>query len=257
MEFPAGELALDEPSFGGLTFNEALMRWGRMPKERDLDHIFYWDHPGDLNNNDEKLIDKFISQNIDNAYLLKNLSDKPRYQLLRRGVFERWLDKEIIVFGFPLHSQDDRRVCISPSLINELRHSLRDDPVSNFEARHGDHHARGARSYAQVRFYLDASLPNRSAAPTAGAEPGASGAAARPSPAAPDRRSRTMDAIEEAARMLYAERKADPPNMVEAERLIRERLPGATRDRIREVLNKPEFKALRRPAGKLSQNLPS
>jgi hypothetical protein len=266
MEFPGGELALDEPSLGGLTFDEALVRWGRVPKKRDLNHIFYWDHPGDPDEHDQKLIDQFLLLNImDDEYLLKHLSDKLRYQLLRKGLLERWVDNEIRVSGFPLHSQEDRRVWISSALINELRYSLGTDPVRNYEAKRDDH-ARGARSYAQVRFYLASMVGTAAAAPSAGTavaggpEPTScdidEAAAAEPDPQQERGRPRSQDAIAAAAEALYTEREADPPNVLEAERLIRKKLLGATRALIRNVLNRPEFKRLRRSAGKPGKNLP-
>lgn len=153
MEIPAVELALDEPSFGGLTFDEALVRWGRVCDKERLESVLFFSGPECFNDN-EKLIEQFLSGNVDDVYLLEHLPDKPKRQILREGLLERWVDHEIIVSGFPLHSQGDRRVWISSALINELRYSLTNDPVSNHEARHGDYHARGARSYAQVRYYL-------------------------------------------------------------------------------------------------------
>jgi hypothetical protein len=54
-----------------------------------------------------------------------------------------------------------------------------------------------------------------------------------------------------AIRALYAEpeRKSDPPNIVEAEQLIRDKT-GATRGKIRPLLGRREFVALRKPPGK-------
>lgn len=63
------------------------------------------------------------------------------------------------------------------------------------------------------------------------------------------RRNWTEDQIREAARVLYNEPADDPPNIVRAESLIRKRLPGASRERIRPVLAAPEFSNLRRGSG--------
>ena len=50
------------------------------------------------------------------------------------------------------------------------------------------------------------------------------------------------------AQRLYRERASDPPNLVEAEQFIREKLPGARRKQIIPILKKPEFR--RRSSGK-------
>jgi hypothetical protein len=164
MEFPDGELAPGEPSLGGLTFDAALVRWGRAPRRERLESVFFFEGPGSLNEHDKKLIDQFLSKNIVDAYLLKNLSDKPRNQLLREGLLERWVGNEIRVSGFPLHGQEDRRVWISSALIDELRYRLGRDTVRNFEAENDGDHARGARSYANVRFYLTSMVGTTGAA---------------------------------------------------------------------------------------------
>lgn len=67
--------------------------------------------------------------------------------------------------------------------------------------------------------------------------------------AAPETRHRTENQIREEARVVYTEFAHDPPNMNRAEKLLRERLPGATRTRIRPVLREPEFVNLRRRSG--------
>jgi hypothetical protein len=63
------------------------------------------------------------------------------------------------------------------------------------------------------------------------------------------RRRTSKSEIHEVAREVYTARAANPPNMIEAPNLIRERLPAASRQRIREVLREPEFANLRRPSG--------
>jgi hypothetical protein len=57
-------------------------------------------------------------------------------------------------------------------------------------------------------------------------------------------------AIRAKVRELYASRPSVPPNMWEAEMLIKKSLPRAARDRIREVLKEPEFARQRRATGK-------
>jgi hypothetical protein len=52
-----------------------------------------------------------------------------------------------------------------------------------------------------------------------------------------------------AARELYHEHRADPPNINEAERLIRQTVKGSSRANIRRVLRQPEFATQRRPPG--------
>lgn len=56
-------------------------------------------------------------------------------------------------------------------------------------------------------------------------------------------------AIREQARVIYAERTDDPPNMVKAERLIREKIADARRSKIRQILHEDEFAMKRRPSG--------
>jgi hypothetical protein len=67
--------------------------------------------------------------------------------------------------------------------------------------------------------------------------------------AAPETRHRTEIQIREKARVVYTEFARDPPNMKRAEELVRERLPGATRSRIRPVLRELEFVNSRRRSG--------
>jgi hypothetical protein len=59
----------------------------------------------------------------------------------------------------------------------------------------------------------------------------------------------SLKAIEKEARKLYEERCDNPPNMAEAEVILRERVRGATRNLIRSVLRRPEFAKLRRSRG--------
>jgi hypothetical protein len=82
--------------------------------------------------------------------------------------------------------------------------------------------------------------------------PPADGSDARPNSApgaAPETRRWTEMQIREEARVLYEELADDPPNINRAEQLLRGRLPGAKRTRIRPVLGNPEFANLRRPSG--------
>jgi hypothetical protein len=67
--------------------------------------------------------------------------------------------------------------------------------------------------------------------------------------AAPETRNWTETQIREEARVLYTESADDPPNMIRAEKLLRERLPGAKRTRIRPVLRESEFVNSRRRTG--------
>ena len=57
-------------------------------------------------------------------------------------------------------------------------------------------------------------------------------------------------AILEAARKVYKEHADKPPNLREAEKFIREELPGATRKQMEPILQKPEFADLRLPRGR-------
>jgi hypothetical protein len=66
----------------------------------------------------------------------------------------------------------------------------------------------------------------------------------------PRRRSVDPDEIWSAAKELYREREHDPPNMDDAERLIRQKLRGGKRDDIRQILRKKEFADVRRNPGK-------
>jgi hypothetical protein len=61
------------------------------------------------------------------------------------------------------------------------------------------------------------------------------------------------DQILSAARNIYRERENDPPNMDEAEKLIRQRLGGGKRDEIRKILKQEEFVRLRRSPGNQPQ----
>jgi hypothetical protein len=82
--------------------------------------------------------------------------------------------------------------------------------------------------------------------------PPAEGSDARPKSApgaAPETRNWTETQIREEARVLYKELADDPPNINRAEQLLRERLPGAKRTRIRPVLRNHEFANLRRLSG--------
>ena len=63
------------------------------------------------------------------------------------------------------------------------------------------------------------------------------------------RRPATESVIIDVCREIYAERRADPPNVNDAWKLVREKLPGTPRHKIREVLERPEFKSLRNPVG--------
>ena len=60
--------------------------------------------------------------------------------------------------------------------------------------------------------------------------------------------------IRNTARDIYLENKSNPPNMPDAERLIRQKLPGAKRDDIRRVLSEAEFADVRRKAGNQAKN---
>ena len=84
------------------------------------------------------------------------------------------------------------------------------------------------------------------------ATPPADGSVAKPKTAprvAPQTRNWTATQIREEARVLYKEFTGDPPNIDLAEKLLRKRLPGATRTRIRPVLSEPEFVNSRRRSG--------
>jgi len=48
---------------------------------------------------------------------------------------------------------------------------------------------------------------------------------------------------------IYSNASANPPNAVEAEEFVREKLPGATRKFIRQILKDPEFAKVRRRPG--------
>jgi hypothetical protein len=56
-----------------------------------------------------------------------------------------------------------------------------------------------------------------------------------------------LDQIREAARKIYAA--GEMPNIIAAEKLVREQLPNARRPDIRLILNEAEFVGLRKPAG--------
>jgi len=60
----------------------------------------------------------------------------------------------------------------------------------------------------------------------------------------------SKQAIRDKARELYATMRENPPNIAQAEVLIRKSVPGSTRSRIREVLNEKEFSDQRRRTGK-------
>jgi hypothetical protein len=63
------------------------------------------------------------------------------------------------------------------------------------------------------------------------------------------RRKVNDDDIRSAAKDIYAKGKNDPPNLRDAEPLIRGRLPGAKRDDIRRILGEAEFADVRRKPG--------
>jgi hypothetical protein len=67
--------------------------------------------------------------------------------------------------------------------------------------------------------------------------------------AAPETRNWTEIQIRKKARVIYTEFADDPPNINRAEKLLRERLPGAKRSRIRPVLREIEFVNSRRRSG--------
>lgn len=73
--------------------------------------------------------------------------------------------------------------------------------------------------------------------------------APRPLSANESVRCSTPEEIEACARKIYRDRAGDPPNMDEAERLIKQGLPRAKRDTVRAVLRKPEFASQRRRSG--------
>jgi hypothetical protein len=56
--------------------------------------------------------------------------------------------------------------------------------------------------------------------------------------------------ILEVTRMIYRTDPLNPPNVNEAQPLIRKKLPGATRERMKPILRLPEFAKLRRRPGK-------
>ena len=68
------------------------------------------------------------------------------------------------------------------------------------------------------------------------------------------RRSVDDDEICSAARVIYRERENDPPNIPEAEPLIRQKLPGAKRNNIRLILSEDEFADVRRKPGNQPKN---
>jgi hypothetical protein len=55
--------------------------------------------------------------------------------------------------------------------------------------------------------------------------------------------------IRQLLRQLYQEAAENPPNILDAENLVRGKLPGAVRSLIRPILHEPEFANLRRGAG--------
>jgi hypothetical protein len=57
----------------------------------------------------------------------------------------------------------------------------------------------------------------------------------------------SLEEIEQVVREIYDSNSR--PNILEAERLVREKLPTATRKLVRHVLKEPQFSAKRRPAG--------
>jgi hypothetical protein len=65
----------------------------------------------------------------------------------------------------------------------------------------------------------------------------------------PKRRSYTDNEIREAAREVYGASGKNPPNIDKAEQLLREKLPGAQRKKIRPILSEDEFTTLRRKPG--------
>jgi hypothetical protein len=59
----------------------------------------------------------------------------------------------------------------------------------------------------------------------------------------------SLSKIRKVTQTIYAEHSENPPNVNIAEKLIRKRLPGATRKQIRPILGEPEFAKLRPPRG--------
>ena len=60
----------------------------------------------------------------------------------------------------------------------------------------------------------------------------------------------SVAAIREVARQLYESMAGSPPNVTEAEQLIRSKLAGARRKLVRPILAEPEFVNRRRKAGR-------
>jgi hypothetical protein len=176
-------------------------------------------------------------------------------------IFDWWRDDRLLVFGFPMHKRDaTRRERIPASIAEQLafdpdtddavaRLRLRDDGfISILPATPDMVH------YRQIRFY-----PNPAevgvlapwnliglAAPDLAISLGLPDH--KHAPQSP-RRHCTAEQIREATRVLYDELADDPPSIARAEVLIRHRLPGAVRTRIRPVLDEPEFRNLRRRPG--------
>lgn len=65
----------------------------------------------------------------------------------------------------------------------------------------------------------------------------------------PVRKSAPDSRIIEVCKDVYAAHRDDPPNINEAWKLVSSQLDGTSREKIRTVLRRPEFKKLRRPVG--------
>jgi hypothetical protein len=113
---------------------------------------------------------------------------------------------------------------------------------------------RGAVRWADLRVFVRERKSRAAGEPVLPASPLAEEPAAAKDQVKTEvaRRRPTEHQIAAEAEKLYAEPEYanDPPNLVKAERLLRERLPGATRPNIRAALKRPDIAELRRIRGR-------
>ncbi len=144
--------------------------------------------------------------------------------------------------GFPFHTPGaNRRVWVPAAVYARL--IFKADEA--FDQRWADSDGTAGLCFLQFRAYPTELFDPMEPGPVAPVP-----APNHPLGAPAQKQRRRQSEIEKAAEAVYAERADDPPNLIEAEKLIRERLPGATRDQIRPILRQPQFEELRRPAGK-------
>src|SRR5207248_11422424 len=140
---------------------------------------------------------------------------------------EQWSACEFVCFATPIHGRwgNDRRI-IYPEQAHRRLTFWADRASEGSEFDDWDH-----ESFINVRFYKR----------ELSGEPSSTETTAADNVADVPRRNWTVEQIREVARAVYDESPDDPPNLKEAEPLIRERLPGAVRTRIRPVLAEFEF----------------